>query len=238
MRAIILAGGKGRRLQPYTTILPKPLMPIGDMSILEVLLRQLKYYNFRKITIAVGYHHELIRAVIKDGNQFGLNVEYSLEEKPLGTAGPINLIEDLEIDFLVVNGDTLTDLNFHNFMRFHKEKSAIASIAVYKRDVFIDFGVVKIDNHKYLNEYIEKPTYNLLVSMGIYAFKPEVKKYIEKGKRLDIPDLLKKIMQDKQKIACYEGKGFWLDIGRLDDYNRAIEKFNSNIRVFLKDYDN
>lgn len=238
MRAIILAGGKGTRLKPYTTILPKPLMPIGEMSILEVILRQLKYYNFSNITIAVGYMHEIIQAVVKDGKKLGLNIDYSYEEKPLGTAGPIGLINNLDTDFLVLNGDTLTDLNYNDFMKFHKERSAIATIATFKRDVYIDFGVLGIGKDNLLKEYIEKPTYHFSVSMGIYAFKVEIKKYISENQRIDIPELIKKAMDDNERIACYQAKkSFWLDIGRVDDYREAIEIFNNNKDRFLKSYE-
>lgn len=236
MKAIILAGGKGSRLKPYTTILPKPLMPIGEISILEVILRQLKYYNINNISIAVGYLYEIIQAVIKDGKQFGMRVEYSLEDKPLGTAGPIGLINDISDNFIVLNGDTLTDLDYGAFMKYHQDNDAIATIATFERKVYIDFGIPETNEQGYMMEYIEKPSYNFAVSMGIYAFKPEIKKYIPNNKRLDIPDLLRTVVEDGQKIKCYKAKGFWLDIGRIDDYKTAIEEFDNNKIRFLKDY--
>ena len=159
MQAIILAGGKGTRLLPHTANLPKPLMPIGEMPILEIIVRQLKDAGASSIIMAVGYLHHMIEAHFGDGSDFGIPISYSLEEKPLGTAGPLNLIfNKLEENFIVLNGDLLTTLNFGNLFNQHLRSKASATIATFKRSVDIDFGVLDIDPEKKLVEYKEKPS--------------------------------------------------------------------------------
>lgn len=234
MQAVILAGGKGRRLAPYTTVLPKPLMPIGDMPILEVILRQLKSAGITQITMAVGYLAELIMAFFGNGERLGLKISYSLEDKPLGTAGPLALIKDLNDTFIVMNGDILTDLDYRNLIQYHKRRGGIATIAAYKRKVKIDFGVIETNDKNLLIDYIEKPSFDYCVSMGIYVFEPEVLEYIPKNQYLDFPDLVKKMLKS-EKIIIYPFTGYWLDIGRPDDYETAIKEFNKNRNCFIKD---
>ncbi len=171
MKAVILAGGKGARLAPYTKILPKPLMPIGDMPILEVLLRQMKAINIHEVILTVGHLSELLKAFFQGGSQWGLNIHYSYEDKPLGTAGPLSLVEGLDDTFLVANGDVLTTLHLCDLVDFHKKEGAIATIAVHCRHVKIDFGVIEWENAPQIGQYIEKPTINYMVSMGIYVFE-------------------------------------------------------------------
>lgn len=190
MKAVVLAGGKGTRLAPYTKILPKPLMPIGDIPILEVILRQMKLAGIDHIILTVGHLSELLRAFFQDGRQWGLKIDYSYEQNPLGTAGPMALIDGLDETFLVANGDILTTLPFANLIRFHHEQDAIATIAVHQRKVKIDLGVIQWDGKPEINGYIEKPTYDYWVSMGIYVFEPRVLAYIPKGQFLDFPDLV------------------------------------------------
>ncbi len=235
MHAVILAGGKGRRLAPYTTVLPKPLMPIGDMPILEVVLRQLKSCGVKKVTMAVGYLAELLMAFFNNGERLGLKIDYSLEEKPLGTAGPLALIQGLNDTFIVMNGDVLTDLDYKDLIQYHKQQGGIATIATYKRTVKIDFGVIEVNKDNFLTGYVEKPTFDYRVSMGIYVFEPEVVKYIPKNQYLDFPDLVLMLLKDNKKVATYSFNGYWLDIGRHDDYERAIEEFEKNREMFLKD---
>ncbi len=235
MQAVILAGGKGRRLAPYTTVLPKPLMPIGDMPILEVILRQLKRAGITEIKMAVGHLAEIMQAFFGDGKRLGLKIEYSLEEKPLGTAGPLSLIKDLSSPFIVMNGDILTDLDFSALISYHQDKKAIATVATYKRHVKIDFGVIEIDDHNSLTGYIEKPSFDYRVSMGIYVFNKEVLSYIPHNKYLDFPDLVLKLLKDNKNIVSYPFDGYWLDIGRPDDYAIAIEEFDKKREIFLPD---
>ncbi len=233
MRAIILAGGKGTRLRPYTTVLPKPLMPIGDMPILEVVLRQLKNAGVTHATMAVGYLAELLQAFFRDGSRIGMDIDYSMEDKPLGTVGPLTLIPGLNDTFLMMNGDILSDLDYGKLIKFHREKGAVATIATYVRDVKIDFGVIKTDDEGMLTDYVEKPEYNYRVSMGIYVFEPEVLGYLKPGERLDFPDMVKMLLADGKSVASYPFSGYWLDMGRQDDYERAIDEFESRRSDFL-----
>ena len=233
MRAIILAGGKGTRLLPYTTVLPKPLMPIGDMPILEVVLRQLKAAGIDRITMAVGHLAELFLAFFNDGARFGTPIDYSVERKPLGTVGPLTLIPDLSSTFLMMNGDVLTTLNYADLIGYHRRSGAIATIATHLRQVNIDFGVIEADKSNRLTEYVEKPTFDYQVSMGIYVFEPEVLDYLNPDEYRDFPDLIGTLIADGKKVMSYPFSGYWLDIGRADDYARATQEFESRRAEFL-----
>jgi NDP-sugar pyrophosphorylase family protein len=233
MKAIVLAGGKGTRLAPYTKILPKPLMPIGEMPILEVILRQMKSAGVNRVILTVGHLSELLRAFFQDGHQWGLQIEYSYEQCPLGTAGPIALIDGLTDTFLVTNGDVLTTLCLHDLINFHREQHAAATIAVHHRKVKIDLGVVEMDASSQINGYIEKPTYDYCVSMGIYVFEPRVITYIPQGQYLDFPDLVKKMIAAGEKVVGYHFEGYWQDLGRPDDYEIASQDFEKSRSQFL-----
>jgi NDP-sugar pyrophosphorylase family protein len=232
MRAVILAGGKGTRLAPYTTVLPKPLMPIGEMPILEIVMRQLSYYGIQRITLAVGYLAELLMAYCGDGSKFGVKLDYSREEQPLGTAGPISLIQDLNETFLVMNGDLLTTIDYGAMWKYHKERGAIATLASYRREVRIDLGVIESQDG-WVKDYIEKPTYHYMVSTGIYIFEPDVLEFMERGQQLDLPGLVVRMVQAGKKVNIYNFDGYWLDIGRHDDYESAIEEFSVHRNEFL-----
>ena len=234
MRAVILAGGKGTRLKPYTTVLPKPLMPIGDMPILEVVLRQLKTAGITRVTMAVGHLAELLQAFFGDGNRIGLPIDYSMEDEPLGTVGPLTLIEGLDDTFLMMNGDILTDLDYADLVRRHKESGATATIASYVRTVKIDFGVIETDGSGLLKEYVEKPQYDYRVSMGIYVFEPSILSMLVPRHRFDFPDLIKKLIERGESVASYPFSGYWLDMGRPDDYARAIEDFDAKQNKFIR----
>ena len=222
MKAVILAGGKGTRLKPYTTAFPKPLMPVGDKPILEIIVRQLKSQGFDEVIITVGHLAELIMTFFGDGSKFGIKIRYSREDKPLGTAGGLGLIKKaLNETFLMMNGDVLTSLDFSDLVSYHKKNEAIATIALNKREVHIDFGVVELDRGNSIVGYTEKPKIEYLVSMGVYAFKPRVLEYIRPNEYLDFPDLIKKLISDGEIVNGYVYDGYWLDIGRPDDYERA-----------------
>ncbi len=233
MKAIILAGGKGARLAPYTKILPKPLMPIGDMPILEVLLRQMKSADVDEVVITVGHLAGLLQAFFQDGSKLGLHIDYSFEDKPLGTSGPLSLVSGLDQTFLVSNGDVLTTLNLKDLFRFHFSQKAAATIAVHCRKVDIDFGVVQCDENNQMVGYLEKPSIDYMVSMGIYVFEPRVLTYIPYGQYLDLPDLVKKMIAAGEKVVSYPYKGYWQDLGRPDDYERATRDFDSMRAEFL-----
>ena len=233
MKAVILAGGKGRRLAPYTTILPKPLMPIGDVPILEVVVRQLKHAGFDEITMAVGHLAELLMAYFGDGKKWGVQIRYSREEQPLGTAGPLSLVEGLDEPFLVMNGDLLTTLDYRAMWEYHNGNGAIATLATFQRDVKIDLGVIETDDQNWVQRYIEKPTYHYTVSTGIYVFEPAVLEYIPQRERMDLPDLVLKLLAAGERVAAYPLKGLWLDIGRPDDYERAMAEFELHRAEFM-----
>ena len=225
MQAIILAGGKGTRLKPYTTIFPKPLMPINDMPILEVVIRQLKKAGFKKITMAVGHLAELIEAFFGNGDKWGLEISYSREDIPLGTAGPLALLDDVDDTFLVMNGDVLSNLDYTDLVRFHRKQNALATIAMYDKEIKIDLGIINTNNHHEIFDYVEKPTLTYQVSMGIYVFNKRVMQYTPRGKYFDLPDLIHTLIKADEKIVGYHFKGYWRDIGRREDYEQAIEEF-------------
>jgi NDP-sugar pyrophosphorylase family protein len=232
MRAVILAGGKGTRLAPYTTVLPKPLMPIGDMPILEIVLRQLAHHGFKDVALAVGHLAELLMAYCGDGEKFGIKIDYSREDEPLGTAGPISLVPNLNETFLVMNGDLLSTLDYSAMWKYHKERGALATLASYRRDIKIDLGVIESQDG-WVKDYIEKPIYHYAVSTGIYIFEPGILNFIERGKRLDLPELVLRLLKANQKVNVYEFDGYWLDIGRHDDYETAMEEFAAQRADFL-----
>lgn len=233
MRAIILAGGRGTRLAPYTTVLPKPLMPVGERPILDIIISQLRYHGFTEITLAVGYLAELLMAYFGDGERFGVSISYSREDQPLGTAGPLGLIEAPKEPFLVMNGDILSAIDYSDLWRFHQQRDAIATVATHPRSVKIDLGVLEFDQQANLSRYIEKPTHHYHVSMGIYMFDPRVREYIPRGQYLDLPNLLTGLLAQGEAVKCYMYDGHWLDIGRVDDYQQAVQDFEQNRDRFL-----
>lgn len=237
MQALILAGGKGTRLRPYTTVLPKPLMPVGDYPILEVILRQLKAAGIDEIILAVGYMSQLFQAFFQDGSKYGLKISYSFESAPLGTAGPISLLLDqLEDNFLVMNGDLLTTLNYRKLFDYHLEQAAAATIGLYRREVKIDFGVIETDESNRLSRYIEKPTYYFDVSMGVNILNlASIKPYLLSGEYLDIPTLMMRLHEDGRPVLCYREPCYWLDIGRVDDYQTALDIFEARKYEFFPD---
>jgi NDP-sugar pyrophosphorylase family protein len=233
MKAVILAGGRGARLAPYTKILPKPLMPIGDMPILEVLLRQMKRVGVDEAIITVGHLAGLLQAFFQDGSQIGMSIKYSFEDKPLGTAGPLSLLSGLDNTFMVLNGDVLTTLDFGDLLRFHAEHNAAATIAVHCRQIRIDFGVIECDGNNQIFGYKEKPTIEYMVSMGVYVFEPRVLAHIPHAQYLDFPDLVKKLIAAGEKIVGYPYTGYWQDLGRPDDYEIATKDFEKMRDLFL-----
>lgn len=233
MKAVILTGGKGTRLAPYTRVLPKPLMPLGDMPVLEVIVRQLKRAGVSDIILAAGHLAYLLMAFFQDGERFGVRIHYSIENEPLGTAGPLALIPNLEETFITMNGDVLTTLAYTRLVEFHKEQQALATIAMHQRDVRIDFGVIQCDGHHQVVDYTEKPNHRYSVSMGIYVFEPRVLEYIESDRYLDFPELIRILLDNHERVVAYPYQGYWLDIGRPDDYERAAQEFEKMKSLFL-----
>lgn len=226
MRAIILAGGKGTRLRPYTTLIPKPLVPIGgECSILEIIIQQLSKSGFTHITLAVNHFAKLIMAYFGDGSGWDINLDYSLEDKPLSTIGPITLIDDLPENFLVMNGDVITDLNYGEFYNEHVTRKNKVSVSAYKRSVNIDFGVLEFDLNNYLTAFREKPTYYFDVSMGVYCIDRTVIDKLYRGQRYGFDDLMIDGIKKGEKIWINNYHGLWLDIGRPEDYQYVDENF-------------
>jgi NDP-sugar pyrophosphorylase family protein len=228
MRAIILAGGKGTRLLPYTTLIPKPLVPLGGKySILEIIIMQLARSGFTHITLAVNHLSQLIKAFFGDGSRLGVKLDYSQEEEELSTIGPLTLIDDLPENFLVMNGDILCDLNYRAFFDGHLEANDPISVSVYRRQVKIDFGVLGYDANGKLNQYQEKPVYDFDVSMGIYCMNRSVVDALPRGIKYGFDNLMVDGISRKQRIRICPFSGYWLDIGRPDDYQHANENFEA-----------
>jgi len=225
MRAVILAGGRGSRLAPYTTVLPKPLMPIGDRAIMDVVVRQLTGAGFDHLTVAVGHLAHLIRAVIGDGTAYGVLIDYHEEDKPRGTAGPLATIDGLDEPFLMLNGDVLTTLDYGELLRAHRASGNALTIATHRREVRIDYGVLHTDEENRLIEYEEKPTLAYTVSMGVYALEPHVRAFVPADAPFDLPDLVQALLDAGEPVGAFPYAGYWLDIGRHDDYEQAIADF-------------
>jgi NDP-sugar pyrophosphorylase family protein len=231
-RAIILAGGKGTRLQPYTVVLPKPLMPIGEYPILEVIVRQLVTDGFDHITLAVNHQAALIRSFFGDGSAWNVQIDYSQENSPMGTMGPLRLIKDLPENFLIMNGDILTDLDFDAFYKNHIKAGKMFTISSYEREQKVDYGVLLKTDSNLLCGFEEKPSRKYDVSMGIYMANREVLKYVPEGP-YGFDNLMFDLLLDKIVVRVDPFKGYWLDIGRPDDYIQAIEEFESMKEKFL-----
>jgi NDP-sugar pyrophosphorylase family protein len=226
MRAVILAGGKGTRLRPYTTLIPKPLVPLGGKySILEIVLIQLTRAGFDHVTLAVNHLSQLIMAYFGDGSRWNIKLDYSLEDEPLSTIGPLTLIEGLPDDFLVMNGDILCDLDYRSFFEQHVRDRCDVSVAAYRREVKVDFGVLKYGSDFLLQEFHEKPTYDVDVSMGIYCLSRRVIDRLPKGRPYGFDNLMLDSLKNKAPVRVRPFSGYWLDIGRPDDYQYADEHF-------------
>jgi NDP-sugar pyrophosphorylase family protein len=227
MRAVILAGGKGTRLRPFTTLIPKPLVPIGGQySILEIVLMQLAKAGFTHVTIAVNHLSNLIKAYFGDGSRWNIRVDYSLEDRPLSTIGPLTLIDDLPDNFLVMNGDILCDLDFTRFFEEHVESASEVSVSSFRREVNVDFGVLEYDGNRALRSFVEKPTYRFDVSMGIYCLRRSVVERLAPGAPYGFDNLMLDGLKNGTRIRIRPFEGYWLDIGRPDDYAYADEHFD------------
>lgn len=235
-RAVILAGGLGTRLRPYTTILPKPLMPVGDRPILDVVVRQLARSRFDRVTIATGYLAELIEAFFGDGTRHGIPIDYFREEEPLGTVGALSRIEGLDEPFLVMNGDVLTDLDYRALLDEHAAGGQALTIGAVRREIQISLGVMHFADDgdaSRVTGYSEKPSFDFEVSMGVYCFAPRAIDLIEPGERLDFPDLVLRLIAAGEPVKAWRSDGYWRDIGRPDDYELAQDEFEARRHEFL-----
>lgn len=225
MQAVILAGGKGRRLQPYTTEIPKPLVPLGDKPIIEILLQQMHKCGVNKAVIAVNHMAHLIESVLKNGSHLGIDITYSLEDKELSTVAPLKLIDALEDTFIVANGDILTDLDFKDLYEQHKKNGDQITVAVHRRLNKVDYGVLSTDPDGKVTAFFEKPVYDFLVSCGIYIFSKSVLDHVPENEPFGFDHLMAALLEKKIPINTYLFDGFWLDIGRPEDYEKAQEVY-------------
>ncbi len=214
-------------MRPYTTVLPKPLMPIGDRPVLDVVIRQLRHHGFERVTIAIGYLGGLIEAFLGDGSRYGLEIDYFRETEPLGTVGVLGLLDDVDGDLLVMNGDILTSLDYSTLMRDHRESEAIATIATQERSVEISLGVLQFGgtDPDLVTGYLEKPRLAQDVSMGVYCFSPAAALYVRPGEHLDFPELVLRLIEAEEAVRAWRSDDYWLDIGRIEDYERATADF-------------
>lgn len=234
MRALLLAGGRGTRLLPYTTVLPKPLVPVGEMPIMEILLRALARDGVTDVIVSVGYLAGLIEAYFADGSQLGTKIRYQHEFDPLGTAGPLRLVVDWGTteSMLVLNGDLLTDLDFSRFIREYSATEPAIQVGTFRRVERIELGVLEIDDGQNVRGYDEKPTHAYDVSMGVYVISGKVLDLIPAGQRFDMPDLVLATIARGLPVRAFRHEGLWLDVGRPDDHRRAQEVAAANPEVF------
>ena len=234
-QAVIMAGGKGTRLLPYSALFPKPLMPLGDKPVLELLLRRLKAAGVQEVILAVNHLRHLIQAYFGDGSELGLRLRYAGEEKPLGTAGALgNILDQLDDTFFLTNGDLLTTMDLRRMAATHLSQRADASIGVFERENKIDFGLIEFDDSMRLSAYREKPTSKYYVSMGVYILQREaVRPHVVDVDYLDMPNLLLKIHARKGSVVCFHDNCIWLDIGRPDDFALAQKMFEEDRDTFL-----
>lgn len=230
--AVVLAGGLGMRLRPYTMNIPKPLLPLGDKATMEIVLQQLAGQGFERVVITLGYMSQLVEALLGDGERFGLRIEYVVEVDPLGTAGSLNLVTDLDETFLVMNGDLLTTINYGEVVASQQAADHSATIVLARRDVPIDYGVVYVDEGGFLERYEEKPTLHHFVSTGIYALDRSAISRVPQG-RFDMPDLITGLISADERVRCHITDEYWQDIGRFEDYQRASADFVENPERFL-----
>ncbi|MGE0268329.1 MAG: sugar phosphate nucleotidyltransferase [Candidatus Omnitrophota bacterium] len=233
IQAIILAGGKGTRLKPYTAVIPKPLMPVGEHPICEVIIRQLESARLKNIVISTGHLAGLIEAYFGDGRKWGVHITYVTEHKPLGTAGALKLIKKMDTDCVVINGDVLTDLNFKELIKHHKLKKAMATITIKERVVKTDFGVIEVDKKGDLSDYIEKPEHKSFVSIGVYVLNKGCWNFIKDDENIGMPDLILRMKAAGEKISCFKTQSIWLDLGRLDDFEASQDIFEKHKKKFL-----
>jgi NDP-mannose synthase len=233
-RAVILAGGKGTRLRPYTVVLPKPLMPVGEYPILEVILRQLAISGFDHVTMAVNHQAEIVKAFFGDGSKWSLHIDYSMETEPLSTMGPLRLIKDLPDDFLVMNGDVLTDLDYRAFFDEHVTARPLFTVAAQRREHLVDYGVLTVNESGTLTGFEEKPRLHYLVSMGVYIANRRVLDFIPAHRKFGFDTLMLDLIARGEQVRVRESTSYWLDIGRVDDYMRAVDEFEQKREHLLR----
>jgi NDP-mannose synthase len=234
MKAVIMAGGRGSRLAPYTTVLPKPLMPLADRPVIDVVLRQLVRAGVKGVLISVGHLGSLLESWIRSEANYGVPISFLYEDEPLGTAGALGNIDSPDGTFLALNGDILTTLPFADLAEFHRSSGAVATMAVKERTVEVEYGIVHTGEDGSVVRLEEKPRLGYTVSMGVYAFEPAIVEHIARGERVDFPDLLLRAIGAGQRVAAYSFDGYWRDIGNRDDYEAAIADFAADPHRFVE----
>jgi NDP-sugar pyrophosphorylase family protein len=239
--AVILAGGRGSRLAPYTTVIPKPLLPVGERPILEIVLQQLMTAGVGDVVIAVGHLAHLVQAVLGDGGAHGLRIRYHVEQEPLGTAGPLVRLDGLTDTFLMMNGDVLTDLDYRRLARAHRDADNVLTIATHRRTVQTDYGILHTDGAvgttQLVRGYDEKPTHSYLVSMGVYVLEPSAVAHVPPDRPYDFPELVQALLAAGERVGSFEHDGYWLDIGRHDDYEQATRDADTVLPRLLRRLD-
>jgi NDP-mannose synthase len=242
MKAVIMAGGRGTRLAPFTKVLPKPLIPLGDYPILEIIICQLREAGFDEIILTVNYLAHLFEAYFGNGERQGVKIRYSLEDQPLGTAGPLSLIEGLdEAPFLVMNADLLTDIDFRHLYRTHGAQQAAITMALYAKEYKIDFGVIETDETNRVLRCAEKPVLNYLINMGVYVVSPHVLRQIPYDKYSNMTDVIDRFIAQENGVFGYRFSGTWMDLGKVDDFDRVAAQFQhlsevADARIPLESY--
>jgi NDP-mannose synthase len=226
-KTVVLAGGRGTRLAPYTSVLPKPLMPVGDKSILEVVVGQLEEAGIVDIQFCVGYLAHLVQAVFDNRENGHVQITYVREQEALGTAAPLRLVKGLDSTFIAMNGDVLTTLDYHELVKYHRAQGNVLTIATHKRSIKIDYGMMHLDVMSRVRGFDEKPEIVSPVSMGIYVMEPAVLDHIPSGQYFDFPDLVRSLLAADEQVGAYLHDGLWFDIGRQDDYERAVEAWEA-----------
>ncbi|MGO4692880.1 nucleotidyltransferase family protein [Paenibacillus sp. 2TAB26] len=222
---VLMVGGLGTRLRPLTDDIPKPMLKVGDKPILETIIESFKNFGFKNFILSVNYKKEIIKDYFQNGRHLGVNIEYIEEDKRLGTAGALSLLDEWpKAPFFVMNGDLLTKINYEQLLDFHYETKAAATICVREYEYQIPYGVIETENHR-LRSIVEKPVHKNFVNAGIYVLDPEVLRYIPQNEFFDMPDLLKMMIELQRGVSAFPLREYWLDIGRVDDYEKAIGDF-------------
>jgi NDP-sugar pyrophosphorylase family protein len=233
MRAVILAGGLGMRLRPYTTVLPKPLVPVGERPILEIILRQLAAAGVRRADLCVSHLGELIQVYFSQAAKLPgeLDLQFHWEDEPLGTAGALRVVPDLDGTFIAMNGDVLTTLDYRALVDFHEQQDALLTVAMHARRVDIDLGVIESEGGL-ITGYREKPTLQYDVSMGVYVYDAAALRYLPESGPCQFPDLVLRLLEAGERVAAYRNDADWYDVGTFAEYERAVQDISERADAF------
>ena len=220
LRAVVMAGGYGNRLRPLTEEVPKPMLPVGNRPLLELIVEQLKQAGIRQVNVATHYKGDVIADHFKNGEAFGVDIRYVKEDQPLGTVGALSLIEEHDEPLLVMNGDILTRVDFRSLLNFHREHKADLTVCVRQYEFRVPYGVIDTDGVM-VKGISEKPVVRQFINAGIYLLNPQVRRLIPNGQPYDIPDLIERLVKENGTVVCFPIREYWLDIGKVDQYNQA-----------------